>query len=137
MEETKKFMAAEIIFGILLYLTIDIGCILLDLTGVGLIIAPIIQSGAVLVMSLWFLIMHGDSGSFGLTRQIMKHVAGVIPVIPTTTIICALEMYLHNHPDGFLARAFGVAGSFVKAKVKMPGGKDKGSAKGLRPAAAH
>ncbi|MDP2704589.1 MAG: hypothetical protein Q8P01_05285 [bacterium] len=104
-EEQKKFCEAEIILGVFFFAGIDGIAILLDLTVVGLAIAPFIQAFALGVMIFWFW-WKGNKQAIQLGRVVAKFLATAIPIIPTNLIIFAVSSYYHNHPEkvGLLQR---------------------------------
>lgn len=97
MEEGNKFSAAEIVIGTLFCLFIDILAILIDVTGVGLVIAPFLQAAGNLLTS-WWLKMKGNGNAFKMGRQLTKNLVTIIPILPTNTTAFIIETWLHNHP---------------------------------------
>jgi hypothetical protein len=69
--ERKKFNAAEMLIGGMFTLGVDGICILIDLTGVGLAIAPIIQNFATFTM-WWWAKSKGDPNAAKMGRQLAK-----------------------------------------------------------------
>lgn len=126
--EINKFSEAEIILGSFYTLGIDLPCLLIDLTGVGLAIAPIIQGGVSFSMWAWFS-SKGDTnyGKFG--RQVVKLVANVLPLAPTTFIVFLIEVFIHNHPRA--AQLTGqTAGTAAGSAIAGPAGARIGGAVG-------
>ncbi|MFH1192965.1 MAG: hypothetical protein V1656_01450 [Candidatus Jorgensenbacteria bacterium] len=101
-KELNKFNEVELLLGGLFTLGVDGVCFLIDWTGVGLAIAPIIQGFATFSMWLWAR-SKGDPGALKTGRQVAKYAANALPLLPTTFIAFAVETYLHNHPDKFTA----------------------------------
>lgn len=94
--ENKKFSTIEIILGCCFTLFTDTICLLIDLTGVGLVISPIIQGSTTLATS-WWLKSKGNQHAFKLNRQLAKQIANFLPVLPTNTTVFAVEIWLHNN----------------------------------------
>lgn len=101
-EEHKKFNEAEMLLGGFFTLGVDSVCFLIDWTGVGLAIAPIIQSFTTFTMWWWFK-TKGDPNTLKTGRQVAKYAANFLPLIPTTFTAFAVEVYIHNHPERFAA----------------------------------
>jgi hypothetical protein len=106
----EKFTEAEMLVGGLFTLGVDGICILIDLTGVGLAISPVLQ-GFVTFLMWWWLKSKGDPNAAKLGRQIAKYAANFLPVLPTTFITLGIEVYIHNHPEkyGVIAKAGALA----------------------------
>jgi len=94
-EEFKKYGIVEMIIGGLGFLFIDIICIVIDLTGVGLAIAPIIQSFGTFTMN-WWAWKKDDKDALKLGKQIAKYAANLLPIIPTLTIVFLATALIHN-----------------------------------------
>jgi len=125
--EIDKFKESEIIVGVMLTLGVDAICILIDLTGVGLFIAPILQSSITFAMWMWFKSKGGQKS--GLGKQIAKYAANALPIIPTTFIAFVIETFIHNHPK--VAQVAGqTAGTVVGTAVAGPAGARIGAAVG-------
>ena len=75
MDEHKKFGAGEIIIGTFFALGVDGISILIDITGVGVIIAPVIQGFATFAITMWFR-SKGDPNATKLGKQILKYSSG-------------------------------------------------------------
>lgn len=114
-EEINKFNAAEIVVGSMAGLFIDAICFLIDLTGIGLGIAPFIQSFAMFGFS-WWLKSKGSSSAFKLNRQIARQLSNLLPLIPTVTVVFGIDVFMHNHPEKFAA-AVAVAEKISKKPV--------------------
>jgi hypothetical protein len=103
----NRFELGEIIFYSLFALLIDGLCLLLDLTVVGLIIAPIIQGLATFGFSL-ILRNKGDSQALSFKKQIGPQVWNLAPVLPTVFGTSLRRMIVHNNPKaGALAGKLG------------------------------
>jgi hypothetical protein len=98
MEENKeKFELAEIVLYSLGALFIDGLCLLLDLTLVGLLIAPIIQSLA--TFGFGFILRgKGDKEALSFKRQIGPQTLNFLPVLPTVFGSSIRRMIAHNNP---------------------------------------
>ena len=105
-EELNTFSEVEILIGSCFALTVDAICFFIDWTGVGLAIAPFLQSGAMFILTMWSW-SKGDTASLRTGRQIAKHLSNWLPLIPTVLAVFLIEVYLHNHPKA--------AGSVTKA----------------------
>ncbi|MEK7465562.1 MAG: hypothetical protein AAB631_02180 [Patescibacteria group bacterium] len=103
MDEHKKFGAGEIIIGTFFALGVDGISILIDITGVGVIIAPVIQGFATFAITMWFR-SKGDPNATKLGKQILKYGLNLLPVTPiiitafTITIPFLIEVFIHNNP---------------------------------------
>lgn len=95
--ENNKFNEVELVLGGMFTLGVDGTCALLDLTGVGAVITPFIQSFVTFVMWMWFR-SKGDKNSGKLGRQIAKYASNAIPIIPTTFTVFIIEALIHNRP---------------------------------------
>ncbi|MDO8470194.1 MAG: hypothetical protein Q7S84_04260 [bacterium] len=116
MDEHKKFTEAEMLVGVLLLtLPVDALSFLIDWTGIGLAIAPIIQSAAMFGIWLW-LRSKGDTASVKLGKQLLRYLSNLLPLLPTVTIVFLIEVYLHNHPETSIAK---VAQGVNAAKAGM------------------
>jgi|GEM_PF-1841134 hypothetical protein len=101
----------------LLAVPVDIICIVLDLTGVGLVVAPFLQSFALLCVRWWFK-MKGDPNALRLNiKQIARYLSNVLPLVPTVTIVFLIDVYIHNHPEKF--GSIQAVGSLGKADVSV------------------
>ena len=107
--EHRKFNEVELLLGGFFTLGADFICALIDWTGIGLIIAPFIQTFATFSMWLWFKAKGDQSISIG--RQVAKYLANALPFVPTTLIAFVIEAFLHNHPKvaAIAAKAVGPA----------------------------
>lgn len=114
-QELNKFSEVEILIGSCFAITIDSICFLIDWTGVGLAIAPFLQSGAMFILTMWSW-SKGDTASLRMGRQIVKHASNWLPLIPTVLTVFLIEVYLHNHP-----KVAGAAGKALGSKnIKSP-----------------
>jgi len=96
-EEHKKYSTAELLIGVLGFLLIDLICIIIDLTGVGAVIAPMIQNFGTFTLNLWA--WHkGDKNALKLGKQIAKYAANFLPLVPTLTIVFLITALNHNNP---------------------------------------
>jgi len=96
MEEDNKFTESEMIVGGLFALGVDGLCALIDFTGVGTAVSPVIQGFATFAIDRWVDSKGGEV--MGLGKQFAQYSAGVIPLVPTTTGIFAIRVFMHNHP---------------------------------------
>ncbi len=96
MDENNKFTESEIIIGGLFTLGIDGVCALIDFTGVGTAVSPVIQGFATFAIDRWVDSKGGEQ--FGLGKQFAQYGAGLIPVLPTTTAVFTIRVFMHNHP---------------------------------------
>ncbi|MEK7479268.1 MAG: hypothetical protein AAB634_01910 [Patescibacteria group bacterium] len=96
-EAPNKFVSAEILLGIFFFGGLDAICVVIDFTGVGLAIAPVLQSFGTFAATMW-LSSKGDKNTVKLGRQITKYAANALPIVPTLTTAFIIEAYLHNHP---------------------------------------
>ncbi len=101
--EIKKFSEAEMLLGGLFTLFIDLISALIDATGIGLAIAPFLQSLVTFIMWMWFK-SKGDKTSGDAGKQVAKYAANILPIIPTTFIVFIISAYLHNHPKKTLPK---------------------------------
>mgnify|MGYP001558381710 FL=1 len=97
-EEQKKFSASELLLGSLFFLFLDAVAAIIDFTGFGLAIAPVIQGTATTASAYWFK-SKGSKKATGIGRMLTKYLANFLPLLPTLTVIFLIESYLHNHPE--------------------------------------
>ncbi len=129
MDEHKKFTEAEIIVGLLVItIPVDAASFLIDWTGVGLVLAPILQSAAMFATWLW-LRSKGDTSSLKLGRQLGRYLSNALPLLPTVTAVFLIEVYLHNHPET------GIGKALQGAQAAHTGLKTKGGIKAKTAAA--
>jgi len=95
-DNRDPFTLVEIVIGSCFTLFIDILAFLIDLTGIGLVIAPFLQTAANFFTS-WWLKIKGDAGAFKIGRMIAKNAVSIMPVLPTNTAAFIIETWLHNH----------------------------------------
>lgn len=122
--EHNKFTESEVIVGVmLLTLPVDAFSFIIDWTGVGLAIAPILQSAAMFATWLW-LRSKGDTTSLKFWKQLLRYLSNLLPLIPTVTIVFFIEVYLHNHPESGVAKLTKGAtmASGIKAGAAAEGG---------------
>ncbi len=93
----NKYLEAELIIGGLFFLTIDGVCALIDVTGVGLAIAPVIQAAGTGAMTFWGY-MKRDSAALKTSHQITKYALNLLPLLPTLFTSFVIQTYIHNHP---------------------------------------
>jgi hypothetical protein len=93
----QKFELGEIVFYSLFALFIDGLCLLLDLTVVGLVIAPILQGLATFGFSV-ILKNKGDSQAISFKKQIGPQALNLLPVLPTVFGMSLRRMMTHNNP---------------------------------------
>lgn len=94
---------AEIILWSFFLLGLDGICILIDLTGVGLAIAPFVQGAGTFSNGMWFQKAKGNNGAMKFQRQLIKYISNFAPFLPTLFISFLIEVYIHNHPKSGLA----------------------------------
>lgn len=94
---------AEMILWSFFLLGLDGICIVIDLTGVGLAIAPFLQGFGTFLNGMWFQKAKGDEGAVKFQRQLIKYVSNFFPFLPTLFIAFAVETYIHNHPKSGIA----------------------------------
>lgn len=124
MDERNKFTESEVVVGVLGALLVDGICIAIDLTGVGLAIAPIIQGAATFGFGWW--IKSKGGAPAGVGRWLARLVPHLLPVTPilitafTVTIVFAVEVVLHNHPKAVAVatKAAGPAGKIASKVLK-------------------
>src|SRR6056297_603496 len=96
MSDYKKFSASEIVIGVLFWLGVDGVAALLDMTGLGYLLATPLQSVSSFITSWWLSKKGGEKTPWGLKRQIMKQVSNFLPIIPTVTTSFIIEVVIHN-----------------------------------------
>ncbi len=96
MSDYKKFSASEIVIGVLFWLSVDGVAALLDMTGLGYLLATPLQSVSSFITSWWLSKKGGEKTPWGLKRQIMKQVSNFLPIIPTVTTSFIIEVVIHN-----------------------------------------
>ena len=112
-EKHNKFSEAEMLLGVFFFGGLDVIAILIDVTGVGLVIAPVVQSFATLSQTLWFW-SKGDKNAIKFGRQVAKYAANALAVVPTLTIAFIVEAQMHNNPK-IKAAVSGKIGEAMKA----------------------
>lgn len=100
-EERNDVTEAETIVWLAFLIGFDGICILLDLTGVGMGIAPFLQGFGTFSSGMWFEKTKGDKNAMKMQRQLIKYISNVAPFLPTLSIAFAIEAYMHNHPEKF------------------------------------
>lgn len=108
-----EFSAIEMGIGLFfLAIPVDLLCLVIDMTGVGLAVAPFLQIIAVFSIR-WWLKMKGDPNALRFDgKQVTRLLSNILPFVPTVTIIFLLDVYVHNHPEKFKAlQAVGSLGS--------------------------
>lgn len=95
--EKQNFELGEIILYSLLALFVDGICLLLDLTVVGLVIAPIIQGLASFGFSM-ILRSRGDGEALSFKKQIGPQMWNLAPALPTVFGTSLRRMIVHNKP---------------------------------------
>lgn len=100
-EEINSVTESEIIVWLVFLLGFDGVCILLDLTGVGMGIAPFLQGAGTFSSGIWFEKSKGDKNAMKMQRQLIKYISNIAPFLPTLSIAFAIETYVHNHPEKF------------------------------------
>ena len=90
MNELKKVTESEMVIGGVFTLGLDGLCALIDATGVGLAIAPIIQSFATFSITMWLKTKGGTRVKIG--KEAVKYAANFLPVLPTVTAIFAVSL---------------------------------------------
>mgnify|MGYP001600628002 CR=1 FL=1 len=124
MGERRPFLWSEMLLGTLFTLGVDIIAALIDLTGIGVAIAPVIQSFATFSLTMWFR-SKGDPNATKLGKQLVRYALNLLPVSPliittfTTTIPFLIMVYIHNHPERFAAIEKLAGGA--KGGTKLPG----------------
>jgi len=113
MEEDNKFSEAELLVGGFFTLGIDGLCALIDLTGIGLFISPLIQSAATFAVSMW---LQSKGGSLSFGKEAVKYASSTLPILPTTFIVFLVSAFVHNHPKAIESAAIlaGPAGKLTK-----------------------
>ncbi|KKU91575.1 MAG: hypothetical protein UY23_C0001G0181 [Candidatus Jorgensenbacteria bacterium GW2011_GWA1_48_11] len=121
MNELKKVTESEMVIGGVFTLGLDGLCALIDATGVGLAIAPIIQSFATFSITMWLKTKGGTRVKIG--KEAVKYAANFLPVLPTVTAIFAVSAYVHNHPEKFggAETLTGPAGKPAMVNLKING----------------
>lgn len=99
---------------------VDVVSFLIDWTGVGLFLAPILQGAAMFATWFW-LHSKGDKSSLKFGRQLGRYVSNILPLLPTVTIVFLIEVYLHNHPETGVGKALQGAQA-AHAGLKTKGG---------------
>lgn len=121
MENQKKFGAVDIVIGGFITIFIDVIAGLLDLTGMGYIVAVPLQAATSFATTMWIKAKGGER-AWALEKQITKQGANFLPVSPIviTTFTCSIaffiEVFLHNKGIGKLANIG--SGSGVSDTIK-------------------
>lgn len=112
--EENRVLESEMILWSFFLLGLDGICILIDLTGIGLAIAPFLQGFGTFSNGMWFSKAKGDKGAMSLQRQLIKYVSNFSPFLPTLFIAFAVETYMHNHPNKLVEKAKKMANAIPK-----------------------
>lgn len=121
MENEKKFGMVDIVIGGFITISVDIVAGLLDLTGIGYIVAVPLQAATSFATTMW-LKAKGGERAWALEKQITKQGANFLPVSPVviTTFTCSIaffiEVFLHNKGISKLANIG--SGSGISDEVK-------------------
>ena len=94
-KKVRAFMEVEIIGGVFMMFIFDGIAIMIDLTGVGLAIAPFLQAAATAISNGW-MAMKGNKGAMKIGNQVAKYAANFLPVVPTNTIVFAYGVWSTN-----------------------------------------
>jgi hypothetical protein len=123
-EEINKFTTVEILIGTFFAFGIDCLSVLFDITGVGIVVAPVIQGFATFVLSRWFA-RKGNPSALKFGKLLFKYALNLLPITPiivtafTTSIPFVIEVFIHNHPR--LAKKAGeLAGSAAGGALAGP-----------------
>jgi hypothetical protein len=129
-----EFRVSELLVGFFfLTLPVDALCIVIDLTGVGLAVAPFLQGFALFCVRWWFK-MKGDPNALQLNvKQVVRYLSNVLPLVPTVTIVFLIDAYVHNHPEKF--KTLQTVSALGKADISLAKLKDIKEAKGTVAAA--
>ena len=119
MDEHSKYTETEYIIGFVFFFGTDVVCAVIDTTGVGAAIAPVIQMGGTFAQTLWAW-GKGDKNAVKTGRQIAKYASNALPWVPTLTVMFLAEAYIHNHPERFatLQKLEGAASGKPSAAIK-------------------
>lgn len=121
MGEHKKFTEAEIVVGLLVItIPVDAASFLIDWTGIGLFLAPVLQGAAMFATWFW-LHSKGDTSSLKFGRQLGRYLSNLLPLLPTVTAVFLIEVYLHNHPESSITKGLQGARA-AHAGLKAKGG---------------
>ncbi|MEK7629967.1 MAG: hypothetical protein AAB432_01105 [Patescibacteria group bacterium] len=124
-EEINKYKEAELIIGSFAFLFIDGVCFLIDWTGIGLAISPVIQGFGTAAQTFWAW-KKGDKTALKFSRQAIKYALNILPLLPTLTIVFLVQAFVHNNPK--IAEAGGkLAGSAAGGGLAGPLGAKIGS----------
>ncbi|MAF79808.1 hypothetical protein CL629_01885 [bacterium] len=122
MGERKQFVESEILIGVIFFSGLDGIAALIDVTGVGMAIAPILQSFGTGVITVW-LWSKGNKAAVKPGRQIALHLANIIPFVPTVAFVFFVTAYIHNHP-GKIGSLLAIGkGKMPNPEAKIAGGR--------------
>ncbi len=125
-QENNKFNEAEIVIGCMFVGGVDVVCLLIELTGIGVFISAPLQSFVTFGLWWWFKSKGGERGG-NLGKQIAKYFANVLPMANFVAFI--IQVIIHNNPK--VAQLTGqLAGGAVGAAVGGPAGARVGAAVG-------
>jgi hypothetical protein len=112
--EYQKFKESELLTGGLACLFIDLGCLVIDFTGVGIAVSVVAKSAARGLTDWWIWSKGGELPSIG--KLSLKYAGNSIPF--ATVVMFFTSTLSHNHPK--LAAAAGkVGGSLGKVATKV------------------
>jgi len=100
-DQRNDVSQAETIVWLAFLIGFDGICVILDLTGVGMGIAPFLQGVGTFSSGMWFQKAKGDKNAMKMQRQLIKYISNVAPFLPTLSIAFVIEAYMHNHPEKF------------------------------------
>lgn len=112
-KEYKKFKESELITGGLACLFLDLGCIVIDLTGVGIALSVTAKTFALGLIDWWIWDKGGGIPKIG--KQVGKYFANFLPL--ATVITFFVLTFMHNHPK-LTAVAGKAAGAIGKIATK-------------------
>ncbi len=116
--EDKKFGAAEMVIGGLFCFALDVGCALMDLTGVGaLSVAPAAQTFTTFGIGMWA--RAKDPGAtISVGTEIAKYASNALPIVPTVTLIFFVTVGLQNEWFGSSLSKIAKTGTGSIANIK-------------------
>ena len=133
MGDRKQFVESEVLIGVIFLFGLDGIAALIDATGVGMAIAPVLQAFGTGSITMWMW-SKGSKSAVKPGRQIVQHLANIIPFVPTVTLVFLVSTYLHNHPEKAGSLMAVVGKRAPKPATKLARGRGDGAQTEASPA---
>lgn len=127
-DKHTKFSPAEITIYGFIVIGIDVLCIFIDLTGIGLAIAPFVQTATNFCLAYFVFKPKGDKNAMKAGRQVIKFALNWLPITPvfvtafTTSIPFFIEVFVHNNEKLHALQNAVLSPKDAKSSASVPGG---------------